>query len=108
MKSTFRQAGEAMAADVRHRRSRGRHERGRRIEDLHEGLWVEAVEAGGEGIGVGADLIDLDPVAFAHRSEEPTSELQSLMRNSSAVFCWTKKKKYKVNTIITHASDALS
>src|SRR3546814_7102866 len=26
------------------------------------------------------------------RSEEPTSELQSLMRTSYAVFCWKKKK----------------
>src|SRR3546814_3282240 len=31
------------------------------------------------------------------RSEEHTSELQSLMRNSYAVFC-LKKKKYKINT----------
>src|SRR3546814_8439851 len=31
------------------------------------------------------------------RSEEPTSELQSLMRNSYAVFCWKKKTK-KTNT----------
>src|SRR3546814_6262013 len=29
------------------------------------------------------------------RSEEHTSELQSLMRNSSAVFCLKKKKKRK-------------
>src|SRR3546814_7633804 len=29
------------------------------------------------------------------RSEEHTSELQSLMRTSSAVFCLKKKKKYK-------------
>src|SRR3546814_1479866 len=29
------------------------------------------------------------------RSEEHTSELQSLMRNSYAVFCLKKKKKYK-------------
>src|SRR3546814_10238563 len=28
----------------------------------------------------------------AARSEEHTSELQSLMRNSYAVFCWQKKK----------------
>src|SRR3546814_9300818 len=28
----------------------------------------------------------------AHRSEEHTSELQSLMRSSYAVFCWKKKK----------------
>src|SRR3546814_8407704 len=34
--------------------------------------------------------------AFAlHRSEEHTSELQSLMRISSAVFCLKKKKKIK-------------
>src|SRR3546814_7034849 len=29
------------------------------------------------------------------RSEEHTSELQSLMRISSAVFCWKKKNNYK-------------
>src|SRR3546814_10089861 len=28
------------------------------------------------------------------RSEEHTSELQSLMRNSSAVFCWKKNKNH--------------
>src|SRR3546814_3772780 len=41
------------------------------------------------------------------RSEEHTSELQSLMRNSYAVFCLKKKKKkYKktVNTLI-HTED---
>src|SRR3546814_10133469 len=32
--------------------------------------------------------------AGAARSEEHTSELQSLMRNSYAVFCLTKKLKY--------------
>src|SRR3546814_6549805 len=32
------------------------------------------------------------------RSEEQTSELQSLMRNSYAVFCLKKKKKKKKNT----------
>src|SRR3546814_2868774 len=32
----------------------------------------------------------------ANRSEEHTSELQSLMRNSSAVFCL--KKKHNINT----------
>src|SRR3546814_10731566 len=30
--------------------------------------------------------------ALRHRSEEHTSELQSLMRNSSAVFCLKKQK----------------
>src|SRR3546814_5501417 len=37
---------------------------------------------------------DREPVAAADdRSEEHTSELQSLMRNSYAVFCLKKKKK---------------
>src|SRR3546814_9532394 len=31
--------------------------------------------------------------ALQTRSEEHTSELQSLMRTSYAVFCWNKKKK---------------
>src|SRR3546814_3081907 len=35
---------------------------------------------------------------LAHRSEEHTSELQSLMRNSYAVFCLKKKKKQKKRT----------
>src|SRR3546814_3537965 len=35
---------------------------------------------------------------LAHRSEEHTSELQSLMRISYAVFCLKKKKKKKPNT----------
>src|SRR3546814_1976440 len=34
---------------------------------------------------------DTAEVAAAHRSEEHTSELQSLMRNSYAVFCLKKK-----------------
>src|SRR3546814_10137836 len=37
------------------------------------------------------------------RSEEHTSELQSLMRNSSAVFC-LKKKKHKINNINNNKS----
>src|SRR3546814_7099694 len=32
-----------------------------------------------------------------HRSEDHTSELQSLMRTSYAVFCWTKKNKSKTH-----------
>src|SRR3546814_9902053 len=35
----------------------------------------------------------------SHRSEEHTSELQSLMRISYAVFCLKKKKKPKIPTI---------
>src|SRR3546814_3150564 len=35
-------------------------------------------------------------VEARNRSEEHTSELQSLMRISYAVFCWKKKKKKKL------------
>src|SRR3546814_981829 len=36
------------------------------------------------------------------RSEEHTSELQSLMRNSYAVFCLKKKKKPNICAILVH------
>src|SRR3546814_10710972 len=38
-----------------------------------------------------------DPSSFQPRSEEHTSELQSLMRISYAVFCLKKKNKSKAN-----------
>src|SRR3546814_2380141 len=46
------------------------------------------------------DLLDLFPnlAAARHRSEEHTSELQSLMRISYAVFCLKKKKHYLIFT----------
>src|SRR3546814_8563844 len=48
------------------------------------------------------DLHDaLDFASFLCRSEEHTSELQSLMRNSYAVFC-LKKKKTKITQLTTH------
>src|SRR3546814_3856818 len=37
-----------------------------------------------------------------NRSEEHTSELQSLMRISYAVFCLNKKKKVTITNITTH------
>src|SRR3546814_5317008 len=42
------------------------------------------------------ELFEADP---ARRSEEHTSELQSLMRISYAVFCLKKKTHYRVHTI---------
>src|SRR3546814_3032179 len=47
----------------------------------------------GHGLFSSSTLIALAPVALAKRSEEHTSELQSLMRISYAVFCLKKKKK---------------
>src|SRR3546814_9323632 len=64
-----------------------------------------------------ADLYRQLPVAAAHppdrstggnplsqRSEEHTSELQSLMRISYAVFCWNKKKNEQY-TLMTGQSE---
>src|SRR3546814_1891911 len=42
------------------------------------------------------------------RSEEHTSELQSLMRISYAVFCLKKKKKYKKNIVIEKAQTPMT
>src|SRR3546814_10746521 len=41
-------------------------------------------------------------LALVQRSEEHTSELQSLMRNSYAVFCLKKKKQYHTTKIHTN------
>src|SRR3546814_5071796 len=59
-----------------------------RRADLPFGLYRRAVG----GVCRGADGVE-------HRSEEHTSELQSLMRISYAVFCLKKKKHYINNTI---------
>src|SRR3546814_5188691 len=42
--------------------------------------------------------VDSLPACCSSRSEEHTSELQSLMRISYAVFCLKKKKNKKLNT----------
>src|SRR3546814_4876901 len=44
-------------------------------------------------------LARIEPPSFLFRSEEHTSELQSLMRISYAVFCLNKKKKINKTTI---------
>src|SRR3546814_8954491 len=54
------------------------------------------------GLGIAADLrvdqgFDLGQLLVADRSEEHTSELQSLMRISYAVFCLNKKNKENTN-----------
>src|SRR3546814_3428540 len=51
--------------------------------------------------GIKRVTLELGGNDAALRSEEHTSELQSLMRNSSAVFCLTKNKKRKSKTNIT-------
>src|SRR3546814_1818634 len=55
-------------------------------------LWGDSVEAIAETMRVGINT----------RSEEHTSELQSLMRNSYAVFCLKKKKQHTTKRIIEY------
>src|SRR3546814_3947096 len=61
------------------------------IEKTYHGPGVKAVRASGQR----AD--------DAHRSEEHTSELQSLMRISYAVFC-LKKKNHNISQISIHTT----
>src|SRR3546814_4283640 len=61
-----------------------------------EGVGADAVEAGGEVAFVFAVAAEVEEAVFVDeggvgRSEEHTSELQSLLRNSYAVFCLKKK-----------------
>src|SRR3546814_4811016 len=53
-----------------------------------------AAQWAGQGAPLSRNLPAAELVALL-RSEEHTSELQSLMRNSYAVFCLTKKKYIK-------------
>src|SRR3546814_5309621 len=57
------------------------------------------------GMDHGPDMAELLPLISEAeaRSEEHTSELQSLMRNSYAVFCW-KKKQLQFITFCSHLS----
>src|SRR3546814_9073426 len=80
---------------------------------LHDGMTVGAAYRGRVGSVVVAasagwgmmrapdNASGSDPTAYnaGLRSEEHTSELQSLMRSSSAVFCLKKKKQQKHSTL---------
>src|SRR3546814_6426496 len=57
------------------------------FDGLHR-ILVGAFRIGGAEIGrVGAEFLEVEPRGEGARSEEHTSELQSLMRNSYAVLC---------------------
>src|SRR3546814_7915774 len=56
--------------------------------------------------GRGAEIAKISP--SRGRSEEHTSELQSLMRHSYAVFCLNKKKQTKKTHKSSHRSDRTS
>src|SRR3546814_8524523 len=65
-----------------------------KVDQLIVGGGIANTFIAAEGFGVGKSLFEADLVDTAKqimRSEEHTSELQSLMRNSYAVFCLKKK-----------------
>src|SRR3546814_8848826 len=55
-------------------------------------ILLEAAEVGFGGAGRNVGLVNAGMWVMPDRSEEHTSELQSLMRNSYSVFCLKKKK----------------
>src|SRR3546814_10170059 len=64
------------------------------VAGIRAGALVDHLESGLEHLRAlrRLDLFGID--ALRKRSEEHTSELQSLMRNSYAVFCLKKKNKH--------------
>src|SRR3546814_6644751 len=69
-------------------------------------LAIAILVAAGPGIvGLGFGLVGLVALAVAVRSEEHTSELQSLMRISYAVFCLNKKKIRILHTLLYYHLD---
>src|SRR3546814_5580862 len=79
------------------RRSRGSGFGGVAEREYGRGVIVLLDRRFGDGLFLDSRFDDL----FGHRSEEHTSELQSLMRTSYAVFCLKKKKK-QTNKILKH------
>src|SRR3546814_5394492 len=83
-------------------RRRDRRRAGHAAENLEIGRRVEALGACGENLAAGLRDADRMLELRGQRSEEHTSELQSLMRISYAVFC-LKKTKNKTSTTTSHA-----
>src|SRR3546814_6696313 len=75
--------------------------RGREIEGGQHDIARAAAEARVDKVGNG-----VEQALAAHRSEEHTSELQSLMRISYAVFC-LKKKTNNIETSYTNTIQIL-
>src|SRR3546814_8016970 len=73
--------------------------------EIAQRLAADIMEAEAKRIGEELGLAWIRPIAsnYTHsRSEEHTSELQSLMRISYAVFCLKKKKKSQTNPHVKH------
>src|SRR3546814_9406431 len=65
------------------------------FDEIVQGAATNAKVGGGEAPQLIAFAsLSMPPKALRQRSEEHTAELQSLMRNSYAVFCLKKKKNH--------------
>src|SRR3546814_7850061 len=63
--------------------------------DIGKGIGGSGILTQEQRSPLGREIIGRQPVLAHQRSEEHTSELQSLMRISYAVFCLKKKKKLR-------------
>src|SRR3546814_1539416 len=77
-------------------------ERGQLEQPSQLGKQVFDIQHGNAQKGHNKHAKEHGTVQQVHRSEEHTSELQSLMRISYAVFCLKKKKRKKTNTTHIH------
>src|SRR3546814_2105528 len=75
---------------ARHRRYRYQHGQARRLP--RRPRWAGILRRGAAGQVAGVGIVER--AAQCQRSEEHTSELQSLMRISYAVFCLKKKNTH--------------
>src|SRR3546814_8726360 len=104
----FRSAPAEAPAPLGHRLLKGAAEVVGLLQGLrHVGIAecrLALLEAEFEALLVHRGVLPLIWPTRLSRSEEHTSELQSLMRTSYAVFCLKKKKKKKNNNSITQAT----
>src|SRR3546814_1319827 len=88
-----RRPGEVTIA-MRSGPDRGKRHQMREVEAVHQRLSYIGVDLAGQARQPCFDRVDgFADAGKTKRSEEHTSELQSLMRISYAVFCLKKKKK---------------
>src|SRR3546814_6783450 len=92
-------------------RSAGSFDMRAMVAELEQSLIRAALDSSGEVIADAARMLGLQRTTLIEkmrkyqiRSEEHTSELQSLMRISSAVFCLKKKN---IHTLLTHTQQRL-
>src|SRR3546814_3417810 len=82
----------------------GTAEVGSAASDMGPGTWTSMTQVAADAFGLPIERVTFTlgdtrlPKTPPHRSEEHTSELQSLMRISYAVFCLKKQNNYTIST----------